>query len=151
VVPFLEPAPAPRNSFITAGLLPVQLYQPKPAPAELLAQLNQKNLIYYDWEITSERIQQWIPIWQLYYMVGGRDIHDNGAPSAKLLQTLRTNIANTVTTGTLESPNRIKFARQSQLGLTALELVLLTHLADPSDLRPIPSRTAPVPAPAAPR
>jgi hypothetical protein len=149
-VPYIEPAPAPHSSFLTAGLFPVRLHQPKPAPKELFAQLDQKNLVYYDWEITSERIQQWIPIWQLNYLVRGEYAPDNSAPSPKFLQTLRTNVANTITVGTLENPKRIKFTRQSQLGASALELVLLSHYLDTADLRPIRGRRGTPALPAVP-
>lgn len=149
-VPFLEPAPAPYSSFLNAGLFPVRLHEPKPAPKELFAQLNQKNLVFYDWEITSERIQQWIPIWQFHYLVRGEYAPDNSAPSAKFLQTLRTNVANTITVGTLENPKRIKFTRQSQLGASALEFVLLSHYLDDGDLRSIRSRRGGPTVPGAP-
>lgn len=137
VVPYLEPGPASHSSFVTAGLFPVKAHKDKPAPKELLAQLDQKNLVYYDWEITSERIQQWIPIWQLYYLVGGHALPNNGAPSSRFLQSLKTQIGNTITEGTLESPRRIKFTRQSHIGATALELVLLAHAFDDNDLTTI--------------
>jgi hypothetical protein len=114
--------------------------------------LNQKNLVYYDWEITSERIQQWLPIWQLYYLVGSQSTPDNSAPSARFLQTLKTQIGNTITAGTLENPRQIKFTRQSQLGATALELVLLSHYFDSSDLAAgaSPRNRRAMPAPPAP-
>jgi hypothetical protein len=136
-VPYLQPAPEPRQSFVTAGLFPVALSKPKPAPKELFEQLNDKNLIYYDWEITSERIQQWLPIWQLYYLVAGKFAPDNSAPSAKFIQKLKTQLGNTVTVGTLEKSNQIKFVRSSALGATALELVLLSHYFDAGDLRSV--------------
>lgn len=133
-VPYVSPAPEPATFYVTAGLFPVQHANPEPAPKELYAQLEKKNLVYYDWEITSERIQQWIPVWQLYYLANGEFLPDNSSPSARFLQTLRTNVANTVTVGTLESPKQIKFTRQSQLGASALEFVLLTHYLDHADL-----------------
>lgn len=107
---------------------------PEPAPAELFSALNLKNLIYYDWEITGERLEQWYSLWQLFYLLQNELGPDNNAPSAKLLKELRSKIGNTITTGTLENPRRLKFVRQSHLGPTALELVLLAHLVDANDL-----------------
>jgi hypothetical protein len=155
VVPFLEPAPAPRDSFISAGLFPVKLQDAKAAPAELLEQLNQKNLVYYDWEITGNRLKQWIPAWQLYYLVGQQFTPVNFAPGSKFLQALKPQLGNTVTAGTLENPRQIKFIRQSHVGATSLELLLLAHYLDTTDLTAMPGganrpTTPAIPAPTAP-
>ncbi|MGZ8940886.1 MAG: hypothetical protein ACXW32_16905, partial [Limisphaerales bacterium] len=150
LVPFIEAAGSPHASFITAGLFPARLQDSKPMPAELLEQLKQKNLVYYDWEITGNRLEQWIPTWQVYYLVNGRFTPDNTAASSKLLQALKSQLGNTVTAGTLENPRRIKFVRQSHLGATAMELTLLSHYLDASDLRPLPGARKSAPAPALP-
>ncbi|MGZ8900468.1 MAG: hypothetical protein ACXW3Z_10265, partial [Limisphaerales bacterium] len=150
LVPFIEAAGSPHASFITAGLFPARLQDSKPMPAELLEQLKQKNLVYYDWEITGNRLEQWIPTWQVYYLVNGRFTPDNTAASSKLLQALKSQLGNTVTAGTLENPRRIKFVRQSHLGATAMELTLLSHYLDASDLQPLPGARESAPAPALP-
>ncbi|MBI3414206.1 MAG: hypothetical protein HY043_02620 [Verrucomicrobia bacterium] len=65
VSPWLRPLDEPAGRFVMAGLFP---YAPsrRPAPAELLAQvLGRTNLIYFDWEITQGRLQQWRQIGQL--------------------------------------------------------------------------------------
>jgi hypothetical protein len=120
-----------------------------------LQELNKKNLVYYDWEITSSRLRQFIPIWQIYYVVGQQFRPQNASPSGKFLQELKGNLGNTVTVGTLEKANQIKFIRQSHIGFSALELVLMAHLLDSADLVEIPTARAerpkapaPVPAPA---
>jgi hypothetical protein len=153
IVPFIQPAAEPHSSFVTLGLFPVVGMSDKPAPRELLQELNKKNLVYYDWEITSSRLRQFIPIWQIYYVVGQQFRPQNTSPSGKFLQVLKENLGNTITVGTLEKENQIKFVRQSHIGFSALELVLMSHLFDSADLVEIPpSRAerpkAPVPAPA---
>ena len=151
--PFVELAAEPHNSFLVGGLFRTMSTDGKPVPAELLAQLNQKNLVYYDWEITADRLRQWIPIRQLFYIVGGKLLPANVAPSVKFLQAIKGKLGNTATAGTLENPRRIKFTRQSHVGLSALELVLLVHAVDSEDLRlgtPAESNStpaAPVPVP----
>ena len=154
VVPYLQPAAEPHSSFVTMGLFPVVGQSDKPAPAELLQQLNKKDLVYYDWEITGERLRQFIPIWQVAHLMGQHYRPVNTTPSGKFLQALKQNVGNTVTTGTLENANRIKFVRQSHLGFNALELVALAHLFDSEDLIDVrgaeverPAVPAPAPAP----
>ena len=150
VVPYLEAAPNPHNGFVTAGLFPARLHDAKPAPAELLKQLDQKNLVYYDWEITGNRLEQWIPTWQLFYLVNGQFIPSNDAPSSRFLQALKSQLGNTITEGTLENPRRIKFIRHSHLGANALELTLLAHHFDSADLRSVGMRQRNQPAPSVP-
>jgi hypothetical protein len=151
-VPFVEAAPKPDDGFLLGGLFRAKAPTSKPAPRELLDQLNQKNLVYYDWEITAHRIRQWIPIWQLFYIVPGRFTPENTSPSAKFLQGIKDKLGNATTVGTLENPRRIKFTRQSHIGLNALELVLLSHSVDAADLRSGAPREnqRPMPAPPAP-
>ncbi len=156
VVPYVQPAAEPHDSFVTLGLFPVVGQSHKPAPPELLRELNKKNLVYYDWEITSSRLRQFIPIWQMYHVVGQRYLPHNKSASANFLQALKGNVGNTVTAGTLEKENRIKFIRQSHLGFNALELVSLAHLLDSADLVEIEAGQqrrpkVPAPAPAAPK
>ncbi len=141
VAPFIEAADDGKSPYLVAGLFPVMEDKAKPAPAELFAQLKKKNLIYYDWEITQERMKQWRPIWQAAQILHGRIF----GPSAsdRWIEAVTSMLENTVTEGFLESPSRIKLVRQSQAGFTALELVMLAHLLDPYDVmeRPIHSQT----------
>ena len=121
-----------------------------------MKELNKKNLVYYDWEITSSRLRQFIPIWQMYYVVGQRYRPVNTSAGGGFLQALKGKVGNTVTAGTLEKENRIQFIRQSHLGFTALELVSLAHLFDSADLVEIEAGQqrrpkVPAPAPAAPK
>ena len=150
VKPFLEMAAEPHSSFVRAGLFPLQIATNKPAPAELFAQLNKKNLIYYEWEVTGVRLGKFSPIWQLYYLAS-QMVTRNDSASEKWIQAAEKHLGNTVTEGTLESSRRIKLVRQSQLGLNSVELLLLAHLLDDGDLfarsaagpRPVPAAPAP--------
>lgn len=156
-VPFLEVAPAPYEGFIRGGLFPIQApgRDNVPAPKELFAQLNKKNLVYYDWEMTGERLSQWIPLWQLRYLLSGPVVPNNTAASSKWLLALGSRVGNTVTEGTLDNKRRVKMVRQSGLGFNALELLAIAHWIDSGDLMEVGSRkrTQPqnnVPAPGLP-
>ena len=63
--PSLRPLEEPAGQFVMAGLLPYGR-SPRPAPVELFEQvLGRTNLIYFDWEITQGRLQQWRQLGQL--------------------------------------------------------------------------------------
>jgi len=142
VIPFAEQAPAPNASFIETGLFP--LASTNLPPRELFEQLNQKNLIFYDWEITQARLQQWWPIWQLEHMIQDKILP--GGTSLAWLTAIGPKLGNTVTEARIEGPSRLKFIRQSQSGLAALELVLLADWLAPA-AAPAPGRARPASAP----
>lgn len=145
--PFLEVGEAPNASFLVAGLFSFQRRGDVPlAPPALFEQLKKKNVVYYDWEITGERLRQWIPLWQLRYLVGSSLTPNVVATSSTWLQAVKSRMGNTVTAGTLESPRKLKLVRQSDLGFTALELLLLAHGVDRNDLSAVMRRTSPAPA-----
>jgi hypothetical protein len=138
VIPFLESGTAD-TSFLVGGLFPMSEANPQPAPKALFDQLNQKNLIYYDWEITGARMGQYRPLWQLNYMLRNK-VPVSTAASEKWIDATVPKLQNTVTQATLEKPDQIKVVRQSQTGFDALELVLLAHLLDANDLETFPTR-----------
>ena len=133
VVPFLQTGTNNTSSFIWGGLFPLNETEPKPAPRELFAELNQKNLVYYDWEITEARMTQYRPLWQLHYILRGA-LPISTSSSEAWIPAVAAKLHNTVTQATIENPHRLKVVRQSQTGFSALELVLLAHLMDPNDI-----------------
>jgi hypothetical protein len=138
ITPFVEAATDGKSPYLVGGLFPAKQDKAKPAPPELFAQLKkQKNLVYYDWEITQERLKQWRPIWQAAQIVNGKSF----GPSAsdRWIEAITPKLENTITEGFLESPSRLKLVRNSQSGLSALELVLLAHALDPNDVRDRPT------------
>jgi hypothetical protein len=142
VVPFLEPGTGKNSSFLVGGLFPMNESNPQPAPKELLDQLNQKSLVYYDWEITQARMSQYRPLWQLNYMLRNM-VPVSTSPSETWIGAVGPKLQNTVTQATLENPHRLKLVRQSQTGFNALELILLAHLLDPNDIAIPPAMGAP--------
>lgn len=158
IVPYLEVAPDPE--FVVAGFYPVANPSTNTIPSALLEELNQPNLVYYDWEITDERLRQWKPLWQLRHIVGGQAMPKANSASEKWLDAVSSKLGNTITQGVLTGPRRIEIARQSHAGFSALELTLLAHWLDAHDTiafpsAPAPSRpgtkaAAPLPPPAAP-
>lgn len=133
VVPFLRPAEGKDAEFLTGGLFPLANAGTNPPPAGLFKQLDKKDLIFYDWEITDARIAQWRPIWQLTQILQDRQFPGQ-AVSEKWLQAASPKLGNTVTEITVEGDKELQLVRQSHIGFSAAELVLLTHWLDPDDV-----------------
>jgi hypothetical protein len=152
-VPFMAPAPDP--GFVVTGLMPTEGKR-IPAPPELFAEVaGRTNIIFYDWEISQARLEDWRMTETFYRMVAG---YESPATNSLSYQWLNdTNIAsqlgNTVTEVTRVSPTELRVLRSSSAGLTGLELFRLVQwLDDPafpgrSELAPVRSRRAVAPPP----
>ncbi|MBI4660043.1 MAG: hypothetical protein HY735_14480 [Verrucomicrobia bacterium] len=128
IFPYLRPAPESAPQFLQAGLFPLRDAATNPPPSDLLDQFARRtNLLYYDWEITQERLTQLrtlIPF--LSYIL---DLHnpDAASPSFKWLDAIEPKLGNSVTEITADSPRELKLVRNSQLGLNGLELMALAY------------------------
>lgn len=134
LVPFVRPAPEPGDDFLLfgsmAGIIPMGP-NTNPPPAELLNQfLPRTNLVYYDWEITEAKLAQWVPIFQLTAMLSANPSFPGAAAANQWLRTVSPKLGNTITEVTAVSPTELKAVRRSDLGLTAIELTLLSRWLD---------------------
>jgi hypothetical protein len=128
--PKLDPLRDSGSQFVVGGLFP-----PTPgsnrAPAELFAQLGgRKNLLYYDWEITQERLTHARPLFQLWDIINRRQFTSTNAPSQKWMRAVAPLLGNTVTEVTLTSPKELALVRSSHLGFTGFELCALSRWID---------------------
>jgi len=132
IVPFLSPAPAPETNFIYAGLFPVANLGTKAPPAELIEQITSRtNLLYYDWEITSDRVNQWRQISQVISIIKNEFSGDTNLLSDRWLDHIQARLGNCVTEMTLSNPRELIVSRRSAIGLSSLELVSLARWLDP--------------------
>src|SRR6185436_3111402 len=86
------------------------------------------DLLYYDWEITQNRLLQWKYVFQANSMA-----HiENGLSelSIKWIDEISRHLGNTATELTMISPNELKLVRKSHIGLAGLELVALARWID---------------------
>jgi hypothetical protein len=95
----------------------------RPAPAELLAQFQASpSIIYYDWEITEERVTDWLYLGQFFRLA----LHQAQVPPQSVaIQWLSTVGAQLGNCGTIihhRPPGQWTFNRRSSLGLSAAEL-----------------------------
>lgn len=134
LVPFVRPAPEPGDDFLLfgsmAGIVPSGP-NTNPPPAELLNQfLPRTNLVYYDWEITEAKLAQWVPIFQLTTMLSASPSFPGAAAGNQWLRAVSPKLGNAITEVTAVSPTELKAVRRSDIGLTAIELAVLTRWLD---------------------
>ena len=133
-VPLFAPYVTVGNSddkgYIVGGVFPPDPVK-KPIPAELLAEFTGKeNLVYYNWEITGPRLEKWNLLIQFAAILSDRrEQLVNDTKGIEFLTALRPKLGNTITDATIDG-NRLTITRKSQLGLSALELSLLSRWLD---------------------
>lgn len=134
LVPFVRPAPEPGNDFLLfgsmAGIIPTGP-NTNPPPADLLNQfLPRTDLVYYDWEITEAKLAQWVPIFQIATMLSPNPTFPGASTANQWLRAVSPKLGNTITEVTALSPTELRAVRRSDLGLTAIELTLLSRWLD---------------------
>ncbi|MBM3880176.1 MAG: hypothetical protein FJ387_10735 [Verrucomicrobia bacterium] len=132
VIPYLEPAGEPDRDFVVAGIFPAVSRKPT-APPELYAQvLGRTNLLYYDWEITQNRVEDWRNLMLYYAMLAGYLPPPTNSASVRWLTDTNTTryLGNAVTELTVLSPRELALTRTAAIGLTGYELMRLTRWLD---------------------
>ena len=125
VVPRLFPVKEENGEFVVANMFP-KSPNTNPAPRELLAQfMNRSNLVYYDWEITPERIKHGNQMLQLYNIANDLLIPKSNEVAQAWLFRVAPLLGNTVTELTVSSPQELSLVRKSHLGFTGFELAAL--------------------------
>jgi len=121
--PFLKTAEANGRAYMYAGTFPMgDVY---PIAASTLDVLNPTNLLYYDWEMTSVRAEQWLYIGQFARLVTQKAQLPLDSTSVCWLKAAAPKLRNSLTLGTITGPSQLSFVRKSTLGLTGVELQLL--------------------------
>jgi hypothetical protein len=122
--------------YLVGGLLPLAP-ETNPPPKELLSQIAGKDsLLYYHWEITEERLNQARHLHQLLQIIkhpeepSAADKPPKPIRGRKWLEAVASRLGNTVTEITVHSPRELRLQRTSHIGLTGLELLLLTEWLD---------------------
>jgi hypothetical protein len=123
ITPFARPARAGNLDFLVAGLFP-PVFTTNALPADLLAQfVNRTNTLYYDWEITQARLEQWRMMVQLFAMIGEQPQFTTNTAALPWLMSVEKHLGNSVTEVVADSPRTWTLTRKSHLGMTAVELV----------------------------
>ena len=146
LAPFVLATNDATGGWITGGFFPF-VPNRQPAPKELMDEFqNRKDLVYYDWEISQERVGFWRVMGQISPVFGrkvaGVDIREQRrlfSTTERFLDGVAPQLGNTVTEAKSAGPKEFSATRKSHLGLSGFELVHLARwLADsPSSLTPL--------------
>jgi hypothetical protein len=126
VAPFIRADHEADGDFLFGGFFP-NTPRSKPLPPELFQQLNAPNLVYYHWEITSERLKELPELSQLLLMMTQHRQLPGGSMAQRWLTNCAPHFGSSVMTVTETSPTELSFARKMPGGLTAVELVALAN------------------------
>ena len=145
-LPFWQAWQEPAGGFLLAGLF---MNSPKSTafPADLLAQLNQPNTVFFHWEFTSQRMPEFLEACQLSLVVTKHKQLSASSAASKWLNRIGPTLKNSITSAKIVQPGQLDFTRTSQAGLTASELYLLANWLEATnfpgcDLR-LPPQTLP--------
>ena len=124
-VPRLSPLRG-NPGFLGFEMFPLAATKTK-APPELFQQLSANDLVYYDWEITEDRIPSWRQMYQLAEIATHRMLSSSNSPSERFITDVAPKLGECVTELKATSPTQMVLSRKSQLGLSSFELVTLTR------------------------
>ena len=128
--PYLTKGNSDDKGYLVGGVFPPDPIK-KPIPKELLDEfINKKDLIYYNWEITGQRLAKWNLLIQFAAILSDqREQLVNNTKGISFITSLYPKLGNTITDATLSS-NKLTITRKSHLGLSALEIALATRWLD---------------------
>lgn len=137
IQPYLQPTTNAGQKFLEAGIFPLPARQ-TPAPLDLFNQLGGRpNLVYYDWEITPQRLWNGRLLWDFFHILSRHLPQPDTSASKTWLTGLvnelwkdPSNPSQSVTEVTLASPTELRLVRKSHLGLTGFELASLSAWLD---------------------
>jgi hypothetical protein len=127
IIPYVRPQRLRHGDYLVAGMFPMKPGS-NTAPAELLRQVTTRtNLVYYDWEITQDRLSHAREIIQLVDIINKRRISTTNMASHRWSLDIAPFLGNSITEIALTSPSELSFVRKSDIGFTGFELMLFTR------------------------
>ena len=137
IQPYLQPATNAGQTFLEVGIFPLPSRQ-TPPPPDLFNQLGGRpNLVYYDWEITPQRLWNSRLLWDFFHILSRHLPQPENSPSKNWLMALLAelwkdpaNPSQSVTEITQVSPTELRLIRKSHVGLTGFELASLSAWMD---------------------
>ena len=128
--PYVTVGNSDDSGYLVGGVFPPDPIK-KPIPKAMLDEFTGKDgLVYYNWEITGQRLEKWNLLIQFAAILSDRrEQLVNDTPGIAFLTALGPKLGNTITDAVIDG-NRLTIIRKSHLGLSALELALLTRWID---------------------
>jgi len=124
IAPYLKTIRDPAGQYLLAGAFP-NPPRPKPLPADLLPRLAEKNLVFYHWEITADRLPQALNLSQLGLLLTAHRQLGGDSASLKWIHKIAPKLGNSVTEIFQTGPAEMTFTRQAPGVFTAVELLAL--------------------------
>jgi hypothetical protein len=129
VSPYLKAVKESSGEFLLAGGFPNPA-RGKPAPPELLQHLATPGLVFYHWEITSQRLSAQLQLDQLSFLMTRHKQINGEAVPYKWVAKFASELPATVTEVTQTAPDQLTFKRRAPGGLTAFEFLALASWLD---------------------
>jgi hypothetical protein len=126
IAPYLRALSEPAGQFLFGELFP-NTPKSKPLPPELFQRLATQNLVLYHWEITAERMTQFLNVSQFGLMVTSHKQLESESAAFKWLQKTGAALGNTDTEITQSGPAELTFTRKAPGIFTAVELFALAN------------------------
>lgn len=126
IAPYLRALREPAGQFLFWETFP-NSPKSKPLPPELFTRLATKNLVFYHWEITAERMPQVLALSQFGLMITSHKQLDASSAAFKWLQRIGAPLGNTDTEITQDGPAELTFTRKTPGIFTAVELFTLAN------------------------
>ena len=129
IAPHIQPEKDGKSEYLYGGIFP-RARSHTPVTDTLFAQVRGRtNLVYYDWEITQDRLSHGRQLYQLAALVDWRTTGTNSV-SRQWLDKIGSLLGNTITEVTQTGPQELFLARKSHLGFTGFELATLGEWFD---------------------
>ena len=130
LIPFIQADRNGRDEYLFGGIFPPSPKQ-VPPPDELFTQIRGRtNLLYYDWEITEQRLINSKQLYQLACILDWRRPPATNSIPQRWLSAIGPKLGNTATEVTLTGPQELVMVRRSHLGFTGFELATLAMWLD---------------------
>lgn len=127
IAPYLEAVNSSAGQFLLAAAFPNTPKSAGPIPPDLFTRLAQKNLLFYHWEITAERIPTLLQLSQFTLMVSWHKQLEEHSAGLKWIQAIGGQLGNTVTEVFQTAPDEMTFTRKAPGAFTAVELFALAN------------------------
>lgn len=126
IAPYLKALNEPAGQFLFLEMFP-NTPKSKPLPPELFSRLATKDIVFYHWEITAERMPQLLNLSQFGLMVSSHKQLEAESAAFKWLQRIGATLGNTDTEIMQSGPAEFTFMRKAPGIFTGVELFTLAN------------------------